>query len=269
MKIFLRDRHINEENNRSFYNWQRGKLGGGSSPWKDALEHDEAFGPKHLGNVKSDASDFEKEIELENDQAIVFLHCSGTDLRGLWFEQFDERPARFKGYVIRISTDGGIRPSDVPLGLMRAFGCWWRPEDFAKPVRAEVKEFIRSVKDGRPRFELLQPRDKSDSPDLLPAIAVLCQGYLLAMNPTKELPNVHRDKVQEEVQTSAWWKQPFQEFTGARMFSAELESEWGEKIPDSVDNLVAEIFDGSTIAGATVEQAARAMAGRLGYSIPA
>lgn len=81
------------------------------------------------------------------------------------------------------------------------------------------------------------------------------------MKPEGNIPN----KAKEAVQNAAWWKQPFHEFADTKTFSAELESEWGEKIPDSVENLVAEVFSGSTIAGATVEAAARALAGRLGY----
>ena len=185
---------------------------------------------------------------------IIFCHSPG--LEGTWIKMVTDNI--IQGSVVFVRS---VDRQGTKMDRERVYGCYWRPKEFEKSSPKEVKEFIQSLKAGKPRFELLQPRNKSESPDLLPALAVLCQGYLLAMKPEANIPN----KAKEAVQTSAWWKQPFHEFADMKTFSAELESEWGEKIPDSVENLVAEVFSGSTIADATVEAAARAMAGRLGY----
>jgi len=271
VKIYLRDHKIGDDVTRA--NWQqsaeRRRSDGRFPSWRSALETEKVFGPDLLGNARNHEMRRVDEPELEGDQNIVFLHCPQQTEREKWFAQFKEEPNALKGYLVLISTEGRIGQGQIPAGLKRAFGCWWKPIDFEEAARPEVLQFIESVKAGKPRFELLQPPDKSESPDLLPALAVLCQGYLLAMNPKSNLPNVNRGELQQEVQTPGWWKQPFREFTNAQMFSAELESEWGQEVPSSVEGLVVAIFRGSTISGATVEEAARALSGRLGYSIAA
>lgn len=51
--------------------------------------------------------------------------------------------------VIFVHRDGG---EGAKKDGDRLHGCYWKPEDFENPTRAEIKEFIQSLDLGKPRL---------------------------------------------------------------------------------------------------------------------
>ena len=101
--------------------------------------------------------------------------------------------------------------------------------------------------------------------DRLPALALLCQGYTLALDTNSKLVLVNKDKLRKNVQCPEWWRKTFREFTGARQLAAALESEWGGQLPKEVETLLVAIFGDQPIQNAVVKQAVPEVAKRLGY----